>query len=197
MSCRIPSSQSGFGPILSILVRAIPEEQGATKSEKQAVASLTAGVRMTSNQSTDGHPPSITDELLQRHPVGDPSYPELQNINATGKKKRQLCPKNCSPFSRQQTRPGERIMFSEALSDMYLDVETEPWRTGFSWKSNTASRSSAGDGGSVAIRQWIMNLCVNAAAMRWKAQGAAASLLRRNVSAARIRVPDTGLTVPR
>lgn len=69
-----------------------------------------------------------TDELLVRHPVGDPSYPELQNINAVvahaaGRIKHLLA------FARKQTLRVETVDLTETLADAVhlLRQSVEEW----------------------------------------------------------------------
>ncbi|MEM7730870.1 MAG: PAS domain-containing protein [Pseudomonadota bacterium] len=73
--------------LVDISARKSLEEQVRQSQKMQAVGQLTAGVAHDFNNLLTAIRLN-TDELLQRHPVGDPSYPELQNINATGRSKR-------------------------------------------------------------------------------------------------------------
>lgn len=107
--------------LVDISTRKSLEEQVRQSQKMQAVGQLTAGVAHDFNNLLTAIRLN-TDELLQRHPVGDPSYPELQNINATGARAAALV-KKLLAFSRQQTRRAERIDVSEALSDMYLTLK--------------------------------------------------------------------------
>ena len=97
------------------------EEQLAQSQKMQAIGQLAAGVAHDFNNLLTAIRLN-TDELLQRHPVGDPSYPELQSINATGARAAALV-KKLLAFSRQQTRRAERLDVSESLSDMYLTLK--------------------------------------------------------------------------
>lgn len=107
--------------LVDISMRKSLEEQVQQSQKMQAIGQLTAGVAHDFNNLLTAIRLN-TDELLQRHPVGDPSYPELQNINATGARAAALV-KKLLAFSRQQTRRAERIDVSEALSDMYLTLK--------------------------------------------------------------------------
>ncbi|GLQ21750.1 ATP-binding protein [Algimonas porphyrae] len=107
--------------LIDISARKSLEDQIRQSQKMQAVGQLTAGVAHDFNNLLTAIRLN-TDELLQRHPVGDPSYPELQNINATGARAAALV-KKLLAFSRQQTRRAERIDVSEALSDMYLTLK--------------------------------------------------------------------------
>lgn len=107
--------------LVDVSARKSLEEQVRQSQKMQAIGQLTAGVAHDFNNLLTAIRLN-TDELLQRHPVGDPSYPELQNINATGARAAALV-KKLLAFSRQQTRRAERIDVSEALSDMYLTLK--------------------------------------------------------------------------
>ena len=107
--------------LVDISARKSLEDQVRQSQKMQAIGQLTAGVAHDFNNLLTAIRLN-TDELLQRHPVGDPSYPELQNINATGARAAALV-KKLLAFSRQQTRRAERIDVSEALSDMYLTLK--------------------------------------------------------------------------
>ena len=107
--------------LVDISARKSLEEQVQQSQKMQAIGQLTAGVAHDFNNLLTAIRLN-TDDLLQRHPVGDPSYPELQNINATGARAAALV-KKLLAFSRQQTRRAERIDVSEALSDMYLTLK--------------------------------------------------------------------------
>lgn len=107
--------------LVDISARKSLEDQVHQSQKMQAIGQLTAGVAHDFNNLLTAIRLN-TDELLQRHPVGDPSYPELQNINATGARAAALV-KKLLAFSRQQTRRAERIDVSEALSDMYLTLK--------------------------------------------------------------------------
>lgn len=107
--------------LVDISARKSLEEQVSQSQKMQAIGQLTAGVAHDFNNLLTAIRLNA-DELLQRHPVGDPSYPELQNINATGARAAALV-KKLLAFSRQQTRRAERIDVSEALSDMYLTLK--------------------------------------------------------------------------
>ena len=106
--------------LVDISERRALEEQLRQSQKMQAIGQLAAGVAHDFNNLLTAIRLN-TDELLQRHPVGDPSYPELQSINATGARAAALV-KKLLAFSRQQTRRAERLDVSEALSDMYLTL---------------------------------------------------------------------------
>ena len=97
------------------------EEQLRQSQKMQAIGQLAAGVAHDFNNLLTAIRLNA-DELLQRHPVGDPSYPELQNINATGARAAALV-KKLLAFSRQQTRRAERLDVSEALTEMFVTLK--------------------------------------------------------------------------
>ena len=107
--------------LVDISARRSLEEQLRQSQKMQAIGQLAAGVAHDFNNLLTAIRLNA-DELLQRHPVGDPSYPELQSINATGARAAALV-KKLLAFSRQQTRRAERLDVSEALSDMYLTLK--------------------------------------------------------------------------
>jgi len=63
-----------------------------------------------------------TDTLLGRHPIGDPSYPELQQINANVNRAASLV-KKLLAYSRKQTIRAENLNVSETLSDMAVTLK--------------------------------------------------------------------------
>lgn len=97
------------------------EEQLRQSQKMQAIGQLAAGVAHDFNNLLTAIRLNA-DELLQRHPVGDPSYPELQNINATGARAAALV-KKLLAFSRQQTRRAERLDVSESLTEMFVTLK--------------------------------------------------------------------------
>jgi two-component system cell cycle sensor histidine kinase/response regulator CckA len=107
--------------LVDVSARRSLENQLRQSQKLQAIGQLAAGVAHDFNNLLTAIRLN-TDELLQRHPVGDPSYPELQSINATGARAAALV-KKLLAFSRQQTRRAERLDVSEALSDMYLTLK--------------------------------------------------------------------------
>ncbi len=107
--------------LIDVSARRSLENQLRQSQKLQAIGQLAAGVAHDFNNLLTAIRLN-TDELLQRHPVGDPSYPELQSINATGARAAALV-KKLLAFSRQQTRRAERLDVSEALSDMYLTLK--------------------------------------------------------------------------
>jgi len=111
------------------------EDQLVQSQKMQAIGQLAAGVAHDFNNLLTAIRLN-TDELLQRHPVGDPSYPELQNINTTGARAAALV-KKLLTFSRKATRRMERLDVTDTLSDMVMADKSQ-------------------------IDTVLMNLCVNA-----------------------------------
>jgi len=96
------------------------EDQLVQSQKMQAIGQLAAGVAHDFNNLLTAIRLN-TDELLQRHPVGDPSYPELQNINTTGARAAALV-KKLLTFSRKATRRMERLDVTDTLSDMVVTL---------------------------------------------------------------------------
>ena len=145
--------------LVDISERRSLEEQLRQSQKMQAIGQLAAGVAHDFNNLLTAIRLN-TDELLQRHPVGDPSYPELQSINATGARAAALV-KKLLAFSRQQTRRAERLDVSEALSDMYLTLKQT-----LGGQAQLTLNHARGLPPVLADRSQfdnvVMNLCVNA-----------------------------------
>jgi two-component system cell cycle sensor histidine kinase/response regulator CckA len=97
------------------------EDQLVQSQKMQAIGQLAAGVAHDFNNLLTAIRLN-TDELLQRHPVGDPSYPELQNINTTGIRAAALV-KKLLAFSRKQTRRMELLSVTDTLSEMIVTLK--------------------------------------------------------------------------
>ena len=94
-------------------------ENQLTQSQKmQAIGQLAAGVAHDFNNLLQAIRLNA-DELLGRHPLGDPSYPELQKINSTVTRAAVLVSKLLA-FSRQQTLRPIVLNVGEALSDIMV-----------------------------------------------------------------------------
>jgi len=107
--------------MVDISARKALEDQLVQSQKMQAIGQLAAGVAHDFNNLLTAIRLN-TDELLQRHPVGDPSYPELQNINTTGIRAAALV-KKLLAFSRKQTRRMEVVNVTDALSDMVVTLK--------------------------------------------------------------------------
>ncbi len=110
-----------FAYLVDVSTRKSLEAQLVQSQKMQAIGQLAAGVAHDFNNLLTAIRLN-TDELLQRHPVGDPSYPELQNINATGARAAALV-KKLLAFSRKQTRRMEILNVTETLSDMSITLK--------------------------------------------------------------------------
>ena len=106
--------------LVNVSARKILEDQLVQSQKMQAIGQLAAGVAHDFNNLLTAIRLN-TDELLQRHPVGDPSYPELQNINTTGARAAALV-KKLLTFSRKATRRMERLDVTDTLSDMVVTL---------------------------------------------------------------------------
>ena len=92
------------------------EDQLVQSQKMQAIGQLAGGVAHDFNNLLTAIRLN-TDELLGRHPVGDPSYPELQKINSTVTRSAGLV-KKLLAFSRKQTLRAEVLEVSDTLSDV-------------------------------------------------------------------------------
>lgn len=106
--------------MVDVSARKSLEDQLVQSQKMQAIGQLAAGVAHDFNNLLTAIRLN-TDELLQRHPVGDPSYPELQNINSTGLRAGALV-KKLLAFSRKQTRRMEMLSVTDTLSDMVVTL---------------------------------------------------------------------------
>lgn len=115
-----PESQTVWVFLVDVSARKSLEDQLVQSQKMQAIGQLAAGVAHDFNNLLTAIRLN-TDELLQRHPVGDPSYPELQNINSTGLRAGALV-KKLLAFSRKQTRRMEMLSVTDTLSDMVVTL---------------------------------------------------------------------------
>jgi len=92
------------------------EDQLVQSQKMQAIGQLAGGVAHDFNNLLTAIRLN-TDDLLGRHPVGDPSYPELQKINSTVTRAAGLV-KKLLAFSRKQTLRTELLEVSDTLSDV-------------------------------------------------------------------------------
>ena len=115
-----PQSQTVWVFLVDVSARKSLEDQLVQSQKMQAIGQLAAGVAHDFNNLLTAIRLN-TDELLQRHPVGDPSYPELQNINSTGLRAGALV-KKLLAFSRKQTRRMEMLSITDTLSDMVVTL---------------------------------------------------------------------------
>ncbi len=102
--------------VVDISQRKLLESQLGQSQKMQAIGQLAGGVAHDFNNLLTAIRLN-TDELLGRHPIGDPSYPELQKINQTVSRAAGLVRKLLA-FSRKQTMRTEALNVTETLSDI-------------------------------------------------------------------------------
>ena len=125
----------------------------------QAIGQLAAGVAHDFNNLLTAIRLNA-DDLLGRHPIGDPSYPELQEINSNVSRAAGLV-KKLLAFSRQETRRAERVDVTETLSDMIVTLkQTIGERVKLDVIHGRALPPILAD--KTQIDNILMNLCVNA-----------------------------------
>ncbi|GGX57868.1 signal transduction histidine kinase [Litorimonas cladophorae] len=145
--------------LVNVSARKMLEDQLVQSQKMQAIGQLAAGVAHDFNNLLTAIRLN-TDELLQRHPVGDPSYPELQNINTTGARAAALV-KKLLTFSRKATRRMERLDVTDTLSDMVVTLrQTLGERAQL--KMIHARGLPPVNADKSQIDTVLMNLCVNA-----------------------------------
>ena len=148
-----------YAYLVNVSARKMLEDQLVQSQKMQAIGQLAAGVAHDFNNLLTAIRLN-TDELLQRHPVGDPSYPELQNINTTGARAAALV-KKLLTFSRKATRRMERLDVTDTLSDMVVTLrQTLGERAQL--KMIHARGLPAVMADKSQIDTVLMNLCVNA-----------------------------------
>jgi len=145
--------------LVDVSTRKSLEDQLIQSQKMQAIGQLAAGVAHDFNNLLTAIRLN-TDELLQRHPVGDPSYPELQNINTTGARAASLV-KKLLAFSRKQTRRMEVLNVTDTLSDMVMTLkQTLGERAKLTMVHERGLPPVMAD--KSQIDTVLMNLCVNA-----------------------------------
>ena len=103
--------------IVDVSKRQQLQEQLVQSQKMQAIGQLAAGVAHDFNNLLLAIRLN-TDELLGRHPVGDPSYLELQGINSNVMRAAALV-KKLLAFSRKQTRRAERLDVGDTLAELH------------------------------------------------------------------------------
>lgn len=145
--------------MVDVSARKSLEDQLVQSQKMQAIGQLAAGVAHDFNNLLTAIRLN-TDELLQRHPVGDPSYPELQSINTTGIRAAALV-KKLLAFSRKQTRRTELLSVTDTLSDMAVTLkQTLGERAKLNMVHGRGLSPIRAD--KSQIDTVLMNLCVNA-----------------------------------
>lgn len=145
--------------IVDISSRKLLEEQLGQSQKMQAIGQLAGGVAHDFNNLLTAIRLN-TDELLGRHPIGDPSYPELQKINQTVSRATGLVRKLLA-FSRKQTLRTVVLDVTEMLSDLthlLQDVLVE--RVKLEVIHGRGLLPIQAD--KIQLETVLMNLCVNA-----------------------------------
>lgn len=106
--------------LVDISARKALEDQLVQSQKMQAIGRLVAEIAHDFNNLLAAIR-LYTDTLLGRHPIGDPSYPELQQINANVNRAAALV-KKLLAYSRKQTIRAENLEVSETLSDMAVTL---------------------------------------------------------------------------
>ena len=160
--------------IIDVSMRRDIEDQLFQSQKMQSIGLLAGGVAHDFNNLLTAIRLN-TDELLGRHPVGDPSYPELQQINQTVSRSAGLVRKLLA-FSSKQTLRAVVLDVTDTLSDlsvMLKQVMVERVKLdvvhGRGLPAIMADRTQ--------LDSVLMNLCVNARdAMVEKGGGGAITL---------------------
>lgn len=145
--------------LIDVSARKELESQLVQSRKMQAVGQLAGGVAHDFNNLLTAIRLN-TDELLGRHPVGDPSYPELQKINSTVTRAAGLV-KKLLAFSRKQTLRTEVLDVTDTLSDMFILLrQVMAERVKLDMRHGRGLPSIKVD--STQIETVMVNLCVNA-----------------------------------
>ncbi|PHR55540.1 MAG: hybrid sensor histidine kinase/response regulator [Robiginitomaculum sp.] len=135
-----------------------------------------------------------TDELLGRHPIGDPSYPELQQINQTVARSASLV-KKLLAFSRKQTMRVETLNVTDTLSEASVMIKRMMVET-IKLDVVHGRGLPAIQADSTQFDTIMMNLCVNARdAMVEKGKGGTITL--SSVLATAEDYQKDGVTMPK
>ena len=185
----VQNPEDSYAYLVNVSARKVLEDQLVQSQKMQAIGQLAAGVAHDFNNLLTAIRLN-TDELLQRHPVGDPSYPELQNINTTGARAAALV-KKLLTFSRKATRRKERLDVTDTLSDMVVTL-----RQTLGERAQLKMLHARGLPPIMADKSQIdtvlMNLCVNARdAMEEQGGG---TITIRSLLLPRSEVEDSKLT---
>ena len=145
--------------IIDVTSRKLLEDKLGQSQKMQAIGQLAGGVAHDFNNLLTAIRLN-TDELLGRHPIGDPSYPELQKINQTVSRATGLVRKLLA-FSRKQTLRTVVLDATNLLSDithLLQDVLVE--RVELKVIHGRGLMPIQADKGQ--LETVLMNLCVNA-----------------------------------
>lgn len=107
--------------LVDVSVRKSLEDQLVQSQKMQAVGRLVAEIAHDFNNLLAAMR-LYTDTLLGRHPIGDPSYPELQQINSNVNRAASLV-KKLLAYSRKQTLRAVKSDVTETLSDITVTLK--------------------------------------------------------------------------
>ncbi len=154
-----PNTEGCAVYIIDVTSRKLLEDELGQSQKMQAIGQLAGGVAHDFNNLLTAIRLN-TDELLGRHPIGDPSYPELQKINQTVSRATGLVRKLLA-FSRKQTLRSVVLDATNLLSDLthlLQDVLVE--RVELKVVHGRGLMPIQADKGQ--LETVLMNLCVNA-----------------------------------
>ncbi len=106
--------------LVDVSARKSLEDQLVQSQKMQAVGRLVAEIAHDFNNLLAAMR-LYTDTLLGRHPIGDPSYPELQQINSNVNRAASLV-KKLLAYSRKQTLRAVKLDVTETLSDISVTL---------------------------------------------------------------------------
>ncbi|MFO1187011.1 MAG: response regulator, partial [Alphaproteobacteria bacterium] len=163
-SARLYASRTGrAGGILLFVVdsteQRLLEEQVAQSQKMQAVGQLAGGIAHDFNNQLT----AITgycDLLLQSHPVGDPSFPDLSQIRQTAARAANLV-RQLLAFSRQQTMRPAVLWLNDLIPEL-KSFHSRVLGERIALDVSLRARSLAGLCGPSQVERVIMNLAVNA-----------------------------------
>ncbi len=145
--------------LVDISARKSLEDQLLQSQKMQAIGQLAAGVAHDFNNLLTTIRLN-TDELLGRHPVGDPSYRELHDIN-TSVNRASATVKKLLAFSRKQTLRMQALNVTDTLSDLSVALKQSLGeRVRLNLVHGRALPPIKGD--KSQLDTVLLNLCVNA-----------------------------------
>ena len=183
----VPDGAGCIVYFVDISARKDLENQLVQSQKMQAIGQLAGGVAHDFNNLLQAIRLN-TDELLGRHPVGDPSYSELQKINQTVARAAGLV-KKLLAFSRKQTLRTEVLDVTDTLSDLSILLKqvlvekvTLDMLHGRGLPNIRADRGQ--------LETALMNLCVNARDALLDQGGGTVTISTKAVGAADLRADD-------
>ncbi|NNC36510.1 MAG: response regulator [Acidimicrobiales bacterium] len=154
-----PTHTGCIAYVVDVSMRKELEHQLVQSQKMQAIGQLAGGVAHDFNNLLTVIRLNA-DDLLGRHPVGDPSYPELQKINQTVARAAGLVRKLLA-FSRKQTLRTETLDVTDTLSDLTMLLkQVMVDRVGLEVRHGRGLPPIQADKGQ--LETVLMNLCVNA-----------------------------------